>query len=213
MAKDFSEGLGLVRAGGQWLFLDKNGNVKIKCSKTYTEVYPFHSGRARVSLNRYFYGYIDQAGTEVIPCELYGADDFDRGFAIVDMRDIPPVRNRYMGVISSHTWLIDVDGNRHFPDEAKRIQKMSPIIKPPSDEQERLKLQKNCVDYCSKITLLGRTFRLTSTTKLGLIERKKELLENIKTVIYWLEKDVAESEKTVGYQKNYNSSHKAKKNQ
>lgn len=215
MAGDFSEGLGAVRTDGQWMFLDKNGNVKIKCSKTFKEVYPFHNGRARVH-NGIFYGYIDRSGKEVIPCNFYEADDFDNGFAIVSKK-----RPSFVMCSVAHAWvrplcrIIDVDGNTYtyFPEEAKRIKKMSTTIKSASDEKERLNLKNNCVDYASDITLLGRTISLTSKTKLELIERKKELLENMKTLIHWLEKDIEENEKIVEYQKNYNRSYKAKTNQ
>ena len=64
-----------------WVFLDKKGNVVIKCD--YQMVGTFHEGLALVKNNDNLYGYIDENGKEVIKCQYKVAGDFHEGLAVV----------------------------------------------------------------------------------------------------------------------------------
>ncbi|MHB1457563.1 MAG: WG repeat-containing protein [Armatimonadota bacterium] len=99
-AKEFSEGLAPVKLpdiqkkpgmwnDGGWGFIDRTGRMVIS-PQSYSEVWPFHNGRARVTLTIFEYdaqvwaalqGFIDRRGRLVIPLTIGMAGDFSERLA------------------------------------------------------------------------------------------------------------------------------------
>jgi hypothetical protein len=104
----FHEGLAIIRgADGQFVCIDKNGQVKCKAPKDTEQAYPFHDGRARILItvrreehdsrpeglapecpyivSEFKFGYLDITGSTVIPPIYAGAGIFSEGLAPVSM--------------------------------------------------------------------------------------------------------------------------------
>jgi len=84
---DFVDGRGTVKKDGKWGYLDKNGDVQYTLG-TYQLVMPLSNGLFLVgngydpkTFTMYKYGYIDENGSEVIPCEYDYISDFSDGIA------------------------------------------------------------------------------------------------------------------------------------
>lgn len=89
---EFGNGLIGVRINGKWGFLDTSGKMVI--APQYTLISKFSDGLARVANKidgRYYFGYIDQEGNEVIPLIYANATHFTNGRAKVrtDFPDSP----------------------------------------------------------------------------------------------------------------------------
>ena len=102
-ADDFRSGNARVRLGDKWLFIDQSGRELQVGGKdstnNYQEVGNFFEGMCRVSTLKLrqgdlayhsdydelagIWGFVNEAGEEVIPPQYIYADDFDNGIAIV----------------------------------------------------------------------------------------------------------------------------------
>ncbi len=72
----FVEGLAAVRRGGQWGFVDKEGQEVVPCR--YDEVRDFSGDLAAVRLGGKW-GFVDKSGKEVVPCRYDEVRDFRDG--------------------------------------------------------------------------------------------------------------------------------------
>src|SRR5690625_1355717 len=86
----FNEGLGGVKKGDAWGFIDSDGELVIKFREDIVEtpkITPiFNDGLClikKVKDGITFYGYINTKGEEVIPVEYLKATPFDNGFVRV----------------------------------------------------------------------------------------------------------------------------------
>lgn len=82
---NFNEGLARVALGGEWKFIDTDGNVAISLNLSYYSpnfVTNFHEGLATLYKDGK-YGYIDKTGNLVIPIQFDGANPFSEGLAAV----------------------------------------------------------------------------------------------------------------------------------
>jgi DNA-binding transcriptional regulator/RsmH inhibitor MraZ len=95
-ARDFHEGLALVKRGEKKLFIDTSGRVVIEAK--YDIVHDFSEGLAAVNIgerrngigliaNPGEWGYIDKTGKLVIPMKFTHAEDFSEGLAAVNLGD------------------------------------------------------------------------------------------------------------------------------
>ena len=95
-ARDFHEGLALVKTGEKKLFIDTSGRVVIEAK--YDVVNNFSEGVAAVNngqrrngigliANPGKWGYIDKTGNLVIPMKFTHAEDFSEGLAAVNLGD------------------------------------------------------------------------------------------------------------------------------
>ncbi len=102
-AEDFHDGKARVRLCGRWLYIDKEGNeTKIdteRGQRKYQEICDYSEGMSRVSTMKLglldfafhfdwseiagVWGYVNEAGEEVIPPQYICAEDFHNGIAIV----------------------------------------------------------------------------------------------------------------------------------
>lgn len=79
-AKDFTEGLGLVKVGAKWGFINTSGKVVI--TPAYDGASQFSDGLAMVRIGDK-HGYIDHRGELVIPATFSSACSFSDGRALV----------------------------------------------------------------------------------------------------------------------------------
>jgi hypothetical protein len=118
--QDFSEGLGAVKTGERWGFIDSTGKKII--SPKYSDAYPFSEELAAVMLNNKW-GFIDKAGKTVIPFRYSEVVNFSEGTAVV-------MQNNKWG-------FIDKTGKK-IPDKMDdNIQK--PATSPKNKTQEQMK--------------------------------------------------------------------------
>ncbi len=102
-AEDFHEGKARVKLYGRWLYIDKEGNeTKIDTEQgqpKYQEICEYSEGLSRVSTMKLglfdfayhfdwseiagIWGYVNEAGEEVIPPQYICAEDFHNGIAVV----------------------------------------------------------------------------------------------------------------------------------
>jgi len=136
--ENFNEGLAAIKKGDQWAFMDKDGNIVIDFRSDLASLKDengqktspiFHNGRAlkmKTIDNIKLYGYIDNAGKEVINCEFVSATPFSNGFAIVMIYYKEVVgKNKALGkdVVSYQIeeYVIDINGKALTPRLNKRI--------------------------------------------------------------------------------------------
>lgn len=135
---NFNEGLAAIKKGDQWAFMDKDGNIAIdfrndlasfKDEKGQITSPMFCNNRAlkmKTIDNIKLYGYIDNAGNEVINCEFVNATPFSNGFAVVMIYYKEVVgKNKVLGkdVVSYQIeeYVIDINGKALTPKLNKRI--------------------------------------------------------------------------------------------
>ncbi len=98
-AEDFRDGKAKVKYDGKWMFIDKTGNELEVGTGRYQEVGDFSEGMCKVSTLKLrmldfayhldwdqiagCWGFVNEAGEEVIPPQYIGAEDFENGIAIV----------------------------------------------------------------------------------------------------------------------------------
>jgi hypothetical protein len=110
-AKDFSEGLALVRGDSRGMykdfFIDKTGKEIFALKGDYSWVQEFSDSMAKV-VSDGGYGFIDRTGTEVVPPKYMKAKNFSEGMAAV-----------FVGVLSndSSDWAYIYDGKWGFIDK------------------------------------------------------------------------------------------------
>jgi hypothetical protein len=78
----FAEGVGPVRCGTKWGYMDAMGTMIIRAR--FDRAFPFHEGYAAVAIKDK-YGFINHTGTVMIPCIYDEADSFNEGTAAVRM--------------------------------------------------------------------------------------------------------------------------------
>ena len=104
-AYSFSEGRAFVLSGGTYSIIDRQGNVLATCSKKASDIKflgNFHDGMVYVDNTDYRYGFINEQGKEVIPCQYKFVQDFENGYA--------PAKNE------NEKWgIIDKEGNTVVP--------------------------------------------------------------------------------------------------
>lgn len=102
-AEDFHDGKARVKLYGRWLYIDKEGNeTEIDTEQgqpKYQEICEYSEGMSRVSIMKLglldfayhfdwseiagIWGYVNEAGEEVIPPQYICAEDFHNGIAVV----------------------------------------------------------------------------------------------------------------------------------
>lgn len=92
-ADDFKAGIAKVKKDGKYGIIDKTGKMKavFPNANKYTLIEPFSEGLARVTISspnvsnsavvKYYDGYINTSGKEVIPVQYSSADDFSEGLS------------------------------------------------------------------------------------------------------------------------------------
>ena len=133
-AENYSEGLALVgikkegeNSVFQQFYITVDGKVAIPYEKTnsYRELWGFVEGRARVSNEDYYYGFIDKDGNLVVSCKYWNADYYSEGLTPVTINE------------KSLYGFIDLDGKLVIPYKFKDAKYFSnglaPVQSPKTD--------------------------------------------------------------------------------
>ena len=93
----FSDGLALVKEGERYAFIDTLGRVRHAFDTTVHSVTPFAFGRALLWVSTRIgkrYGFLDTAGTWVIPPTYESASSFSDSLAVVDNQSYVDVNGK-----------------------------------------------------------------------------------------------------------------------
>lgn len=105
-AKDFREGLALVRLGRDFLYVSSDGKT-ISVPRGALSAWSFSCGRARFHDSQGAVGYLDRSGQVVIEPQFAYGESFSEGIARVEVLGGAPDNDRRWGFIREDgTWLI-----------------------------------------------------------------------------------------------------------
>ena len=146
----FQGELAAVKKGNSWGFMNKSGVMVIDYRndfvfKTYSDNearYPvFKDGRCLIRKmidGKYYYGYLNNKGEEIIPAKFLNATKFKNGFAIVvtlltDSIGFNKVLNKNVTTKTLEEYVVDTLGNkiRYLENPIRYSDKLQKVKSPP----------------------------------------------------------------------------------